>query len=1483
MHVSPSRERLPLSEGDAPAALFSVGSQNEADAGQGVGTVDAPASAVDLSVVEKLKQKYIKCKQQNDRLKDVLMQLQQQQQSHQEPLTSTKQHPGQLAVLQRQVEQLQKQLKVREIEQRQHMEELDALQYTNKKQQQQLLQLQQQQATAAPSSSATGGGGKWGIGLLAAAGAAGGSGKDETEQRLLEELQVLRDELERKIRENEQLHVQQFEEKQNQQLQQGQLASLQEDLERELETRRRLQQRQAEVEKQFQEGEMLLQREREDKKRLESRLTQANEQSAHQLASFSKQLADLQDRQKLLESYIRQRLPLDLRGVPLLSCYDFPSGGAAAVSAAERVAKQRVFSSIASLLVRLQQLLTAWGEALRGSTVSRGRSVGATVVAAGVGEGSRKSSEEKQGIPETPRTCTRLTATRGPGDILAAGLVAIGHEKRERLSHGAPREGVGGSILRGPGNAAVSGIHFKLTAANGKAFEALVEARKCIEEVSKFLLPYALDALPCSADTESLRGPCYAHKAFFFGDEVRGGDANVKGETGNQENRGAAADGRDFSVSRVDGRPDSEDGEGFDDQWGLETRRSLRQLGTAFRRFTTYSLVSLTLETDAFPIFDNCQSAHSQSLAVPGNLRDTAWTQDCPPSETKEGRKVGTQAGDARRSTAAFMEASRRFDKCFSLLLRVAELCLEARSFQLQGLSGSVHFTGICPKCVQSASNAVCSSFLDLVASSVRPGCSPRTGSQIRGHEGRHEDAETCEDVGYRQQHLGYGSHLAHDGSSLNHSATGDCLSIPLPLNSKTDTTPFCSVCRGVPFHSSLEPKHMARALSNLSGEHFRLLSVAVLPEKPCLPPSDGLCGAKAMQDCAKGLYRESSFQLGRSAGSGLDSSYQTRYSSVDFDRGKRESAKLAEVRAAVSAVAEGSAVAHAATVCAVSLNATHQMLQQVFLRHLDEAMVCMATMEGCVSARMCRPHIVEGHLLPLSGGSDAMVNLVQAMKLIDSYTQSLPAPRGEAAFSTSLNERNKSLSTQSCPQGKVESNVTMLRKGLQLLCSSPLALWIQLLRLPVFHSSVQRSRRFMQYHWKKLQAAPPRVLRDDALHLRHEVQRLSGERERLREHLELLQLDLDEAVEQRDKLMVDLEDFRDQYGVLQTRYELLRGDLSLCVGSSSNRLASATSFLRSLPSASLGTDAWGTLPDDVAAGHSSSAASTEAAEPGRNQSVVLAHQQAGAPERQSASADAGRSANLTTVGDPDLEVRQANCCDGTATAPLGALQSGAQTGQSFGDLSKLLDRSMSSKATAAAMAEAALLQRGRVVESSSRTESPSYTALATAAVAVRALNDVERELPVGEPGTAVHYQRELRRVYVQQVQQLLQHVQAGDDALASLRMQLSSCLKTIHSLNSQKQLLQHQLEEQQNAAEAAASKARLTEAKYTEQLSLLTEHYCLEGEKRKAVEDHMEEMRKQKVLCGRCGVWNPLGFLLGSASGGTCTMCRGRVMEPPV
>lgn len=88
------------------------------------------------------------------------------------------------------------------------------------------------------------------------------------------------------------------------------------------------------------------------------------------------------------------------------------------------------------------------------------------------------------------------------------------------------------------------------------------------------------------------------------------------------------------------------------------------------------------------------------------------------------------------------------------------------------------------------------------------------------------------------------------------------------------------------------------------------------------------------------------------------------------------------------------------------------------------------------------------------------MVNLVQAMKLMDTYAQPSPSPPscvGDNGFFVSLNERDNSFFFQRRSQGKLESNVAMLREGLHRLCSSPLALWIQLLRLPVLYFPFQR------------------------------------------------------------------------------------------------------------------------------------------------------------------------------------------------------------------------------------------------------------------------------------------------------------------------------------------------------------------------------------------------------------------------------------------
>lgn len=69
-------------------------------------------------------------------------------------------------------------------------------------------------------------------------------------------------------------------------------------------------------------------------------------------------------------------------------------------------------------------------------------------------------------------------------------------------------------------------------------------------------------------------------------------------------------------------------------------------------------------------------------------------------------------------------------------------------------------------------------------------------------------------------------------------------------------------------------------------------------------------------------------------------------------------------------------------------------------------------------------------------------------------------------------------------------------------------------------------------------------------------------------------------------------------------------------------------------------------------------------------------------------------------------------------------------------------------------------------------------------------------------------------------------------------------------------------------AASAAASKAarereataKLTEENYSRQLRLLTIHLAELREKEQQTQEALQRLKSNQVLCGRCGVWNPIG-----------------------
>ncbi|KYF39271.1 putative trichohyalin [Toxoplasma gondii ARI] len=1391
---------------------------------------------LDLDMVEKLKQKYIKCKQQNDRLKEVLLQMQQQGEQR-----VSAERQGQLTALQWQVEQLQQQLKVREMEQRQHIEELDALQYTNRKQQQQLQQLQQQATAASGGLAGAGGGTRWGIGLLAGA-AGGNSAREDSEKRLMEELQVLRDELEHKIRENEQLHVQQFEEKQRQQMQQERLARLDEELQQAHHAYQQLRKEQAETEKRVQTCEALYQEEREEKRQIEERFRELKRETDLQLTRLSEQKDVLQHQQAHLRRYFQRRLPVDLRHFRSLASYDLPCGGATAVIAAHSAAQRQVVSATACLLVRLQQLLAAWSEALCSGS---GRTSASHSADLGPRGGGASPPQGKKGD----------RSLLDDADVSAAGLVAIGKDRDlsqvEALTGGASGGRQHAAASGGSTTAAVSGIHFKLTVANQKALDALLEARKSIDPVKRYLLQKLV----------APREPGRAGGAVGLREPARGnrreGGSGGKFDRSPQRELQTGARG----CRGLEMEPPGKSDEGV--VTALEAQSSLRQLSTAFRRFTSYSLVSLTLETDAFPILDNSESPNANAFG------DSTQAFESSRWSARPGSRGGAsssgprnQTGDARRSTAAFIEASRRFAKCLSLLLEVSQLLFFQPRPPQQGVSASDR--------------------LPEAQSQVSPECLPPTslGDSL---EAPHSTRQL----------------LVASPSTQNQAARENAVSagyLGEGLGALLPSRGPASACE--------------EALARLSSEHFRLLRKAVAPRK-----SD-----EVLEEALETHAVEAAGDLGNDEPNGEGSAIPSG-SNPSFSSDQSGDTGFRQQHGGLFAAAENSAVARAVAVADLKHDVAKQFLQQVFFRHLEEAMMNMATMEGCISARMCRPHVVEGHMLPLSGGSDAMVDLVQAVKLIDSYIplpSLLPHLSATGARKTAASEfdseaaspshwvdaSSELLSVELQKPAQVNegttSTVAVLRDGLEVLLSSQLALWSCFLRLPLLDSALHRLQDFMRTRQDELRNAPPRMLRDDALYFREEVQRLTAEEQRLHRQLGSVQLDFDEVLEERDQLLQEKEELRDRYAVMQTRFELARG------GFSSRSTPALQRLLR------VEDENGVTLTCQADAKQSGDDGAWRCSQEGKQ---AFASSESGGKHLATENSEGKASATWSSeekcedsncerksIGNPSAPSAPASAEDSTtcsqnvdaAGAAVAAFEDACAAASMLmvvasecrrfpGSENSLPVLRYPSREAAAAMIEAALLQRGSVFPASS--ESPVSTAATDAAEAVIAtLEACKGRTGEGQSTevSALEFQQELRRVYVQQVQQLLQHVQTSEDALAALKMQLSSCLKTIHSLDSQRQLLQRQLQEQQSAAAAAASAARLAEVKYMEQLSLLSEHYCQEGEKRKAVEVHMDDMRKQRVLCGRCGVWNSLGFLLGASSGGTCTMCQGRVIEPP-
>merc|ERR1739848_68580 len=69
------------------------------------------------------------------------------------------------------------------------------------------------------------------------------------------------------------------------------------------------------------------------------------------------------------------------------------------------------------------------------------------------------------------------------------------------------------------------------------------------------------------------------------------------------------------------------------------------------------------------------------------------------------------------------------------------------------------------------------------------------------------------------------------------------------------------------------------------------------------------------------------------------------------------------------------------------------------------------------------------------------------------------------------------------------------------------------------------------------------------------------------------------------------------------------------------------------------------------------------------------------------------------------------------------------------------------------------------------------------------------------------------------------------------------------------------------------------TRKNYDDQLAMLTEHICNLSTKISDKDASVASLHTHKVLCGHCGMWNAMGKLLASETGGKCTTCKEKVL----
>eukprot|EP00916_Digyalum_oweni_P015891 GHVL01026066.1.p1 GENE.GHVL01026066.1~~GHVL01026066.1.p1 ORF type:complete len:844 (-),score=157.09 GHVL01026066.1:68-2599(-) len=144
---------------------------------------------------------------------------------------------------------------------------------------------------------------------------------------------------------------------------------------------------------------------------------------------------------------------------------------------------------------------------------------------------------------------------------------------------------------------------------------------------------------------------------------------------------------------------------------------------------------------------------------------------------------------------------------------------------------------------------------------------------------------------------------------------------------------------------------------------------------------------------------------------------------------------------------------------------------------------------------------------------------------------------------------------------------------------------------------------------------------------------------------------------------------------------------------------------------------------------------------------------------------------------------------------------------------------------------------------------------------------------------------REMRllKVYICNIKQIQAKIHVTNEKTLKIKEQMDKYYKALQTSEEQKSEIELQVQNLRKLLENNKDESVRTRQSYDDQIALLTEHICDMSSNLSEKDANIISLHSHKMLCGRCGVWNTVGQLLSTESGGTCHVCRGRVAEAAV